>query len=197
MEAQRIIAGIDEAGRGPLAGPVSAAAVLLPSDYHHDEIADSKALSESRREKLFDEIIAHAIAHAIIFVGPREIEQINIREATRAAMQQAADQVLAQLQNQNFVGTCHFMVDGNMPLAENYSSQAVIKGDSTVFCISAASILAKVSRDRLMKELDAQYPGYGLAGHKGYPTKAHREKIRQLGPCEIHRRTFAGVREFL
>ena len=190
-------AGIDEAGRGPLAGPVTAAAVVLPEGYRNPNIIDSKKLNGHARANLFVEITSSAVAHAVVSIGPREIEQINIREATRQAMSRAAAEVCKQLLVCQPDARCHFMVDGNMPLVDSFSCETIVKGDQLILCISAASILAKVTRDRLMAELDLEYPGYGLAVHKGYPTKQHREKIKELGPTEIHRRTFAGVREYL
>ncbi len=192
-----IVGGIDEAGRGPLAGPVTAAAVVLPIRYRNSKLTDSKAVSEKKRDMLFDEITHSAVAYSVVSLGPREIEKYNIREATRHAMIRAAEQVLTTLRRHGSRVRCHFMVDGNMQLTTSLHHEAVVKGDSKILCISAASILAKVTRDREMLVLDAKYPEYGFAGHKGYPTKTHREKIRELGPTDIHRRTFAGVREYL
>ncbi|MCL4127347.1 UNVERIFIED_CONTAM: hypothetical protein GTU68_048471 [Idotea baltica] len=187
------VAGIDEAGRGPLAGPVSAAAVVLKPDTKIDGLTDSKKLSDAQRQKLYPEIIQSALAYSIIMLGPREIEQHNIRQATLLAMQAAATEVEKELKSK-----CFFLIDGNMNLSkEDYLSEFVIKGDRKIRCISAASILAKVTRDREMVKLDEIYPGYGFRAHKGYPTAAHREQIKLLGPTEIHRRTFAGVKEYI
>ena len=194
---RRLIVGIDEAGRGPLAGPVYAAAVSLPDNYQNAEITDSKKVNSKKREELFDEIINVSLAYAIAFCGPREIERLNILQATKLAMSQAANKVLEIFANDNQPREVHFLVDGNQPLPAEFSSEAIVKGDQKEQSIAAASILAKVARDREMQLLDDKYPGYGLAKHKGYPTKAHLERIRALGPCEIHRRTFAGVREYL
>jgi ribonuclease HII len=191
------IAGIDEAGRGPLAGPVTAATVCLPENYSNLRINDSKKLTESIREELFDEIQNYAIAFSVVFVSPREIEKLNIRQATLKAMQESAKAVSLQLENKFGICSVHFLVDGNFGLGEHYSSEAIIKGDQKNQSIAAASILAKVSRDREMQKLDKAYPGYGLAIHKGYPTKFHLEKIAEFGPTQVHRRTFAGVKEFL
>ena len=188
-----LIAGIDEAGRGPLAGPVTASAVVLPVNYENPSIIDSKQLSEKKRRLLFDEIRSVAVAYAIVSVGPRRIEQLNIREATRQAMRLCAAKIFRQLRTTSI----NFLVDGNMPLGSGFESEAIIKGDEKVTAIAAASILAKVTRDALMEKLHQQYPVYGFVGHKGYPTKKHRDLIRDYGPCPMHRRTFAGVIEFV
>ncbi len=186
------IGGIDEAGRGPLAGPVTAAAVCLPPHYRNAAIGDSKALTAQIREELFPEIISVALAYSVVFIGPREIEQRNILQATRRAMYLAAGEVAAALSDR---GETYFLVDGTIRLDAPFRSEPIVKGDSKIFCISAASILAKVARDREMHRLDEEYPGYGLANHKGYGTPEHLRRISELGPCEIHRRTFAGVKE--
>ena len=187
-----LIAGVDEAGRGPLAGPVTAACVVLPQGYENKMVQDSKKLSSKLRQELCREIKEVAVAYAVVSVGHRRIDQINIREATRLAMGLASGKVQAQLKR-----SIHFLVDGNTEMRSKLSQQTIIKGDSLVPSISAASILAKETRDALMLELDIRYPGYGLAGHKGYPTKKHKEAIGQIGPSRIHRRTFAGVKEWL
>ncbi len=191
-----LIAGIDEAGRGPLAGPVTAACVVLPEGYENELINDSKKLSPSIRKKLFPIICEEALAWSIVSVGQRRIDQINIREATRLAMGLAAKRVAGTIRvklQQNI----HCLVDGNTEMLCNVSQQTVVKGDSRFLSIAAASVLAKERRDQLMVELENKYPGYGLAGHKGYPTKKHREAIQIIGPCRIHRKSFAGVREFV
>lgn len=179
------IAGIDEAGRGPLAGPVVASAVILPHRYTHPEITDSKQLCAADRERLAEEIRRDAVAWAVIAVGPRRIEELNIREATRLAMRLAAQRVSPDL----------VLVDGNTPIEIECEQRTVIGGDALHLEISAASILAKVWRDKLMTELSRLYPGYGFEKHSGYPTPQHKAAILNQGPCRIHRCTFSGVRE--
>lgn len=183
------VAGVDEVGRGPLAGPVVAAAVIL--DPHHPiaGLADSKVLSEARREVLAEQIKTHAWAWALGRAEVEEIDRINILQASLLAMRRA---VLALPQTPEFA-----LIDGNRCPELPCVAEAVIKGDSRVAAISAASILAKVSRDREMVELDAQYPGYGLARHKGYPSPAHLAALAAQGVSPIHRRSFAPVRRLL
>lgn len=185
------VAGIDEAGRGPLAGPVTAAAVVLPSGYSHNEINDSKQLSEKKREALYDEIRTVAVAYSVVSVGPRRIEALNIREATKLAMRLCARRIITQLGG----ASVYFLVDGNMAIGSDFENEPIIKGDEKVLAIAAASILAKVTRDSLMQSLHQIFPSYGFGIHKGYPTKLHRDKIRELGPTRFHRRTFAGVKQ--
>ena len=198
MTNQIIIAGIDEAGRGPLAGPVTAACVCFYDDYENSKITDSKKLSEKARDRLFDEIMSAARAYSVVSVGPKRIDRINILQATRLAMLLAAKRVEKQLFTQLGGGfELRLQIDGNQPIATNLPQQTIIKGDATVMVIGAASILAKVTRDRLMEKLHERYPNYDLNIHKGYPTKAHLEKIVQHGPCAIHRRTFRGVKEII
>ena len=191
------IAGIDEAGRGPLAGPVTAACVCFPKEYQNSQITDSKKLSAAVREDLFSEICEQALAWAYVSVGPRRIEALNILKATKLAMRLSAEKVRQQLIARRKGRRVHFLVDGNARMETKLSHEAIIKGDESVLAISAASILAKVSRDRLMKKICDRYPGYGLSEHKGYGTEFHREKIRELGPSRIHRRSFSGVAEFI
>jgi ribonuclease HII len=181
-----LIAGVDEVGRGPLAGPVVAAAVAFAEGYRNPRIRDSKQLSAKRREQLIDVIKGDAAGWAVVAVGPRRIEAMNIREATRLAMSLAVRRVPAEL----------VLVDGNMPIDTALPQRTVIKGDCLHVEISAASILAKVYRDSIMKVLDLKYPGYGFSQHAGYPTAAHRAAIARLGPSRAHRTTFAGVREY-
>jgi ribonuclease HII len=192
-----LVAGVDEAGRGPLAGPVSAAAVVLPPDYVNPNIVDSKKLSPAKREKVFEEIVRIAFGYAVVFVGPKQIDRLNIREATRYAMACAAKELVMAFRRRSWHGSVHFLVDGNVPMATNLSQETIIKGDEKVQAISAASIIAKVSRDREMILSEEHFPGYGFAVHKGYPTAYHKQKIRELGPSVIHRVTFAGVKEFV
>ena len=176
------VAGIDEAGRGPLAVPVCAAAVILPQDLVIDGVNDSKKLSEKKREQLFIEIKEKAIAYGVAFVSQEVIDEINIRQATHLAMQNAVDQLK--------VLPDYLIVDGNDGLPFSVSSEYIVKGDAKSQSIAAASILAKVSRDHLMVELDEKYPMYHFAKHKGYCTKLHMEAIREYGISSVHRKTF-------
>lgn len=177
-----VIAGVDEAGRGPLAGPVFAAAVILPDDVVIDGINDSKKLTEKRRDELFDEICSCAEAYCIYSVDEGEIDEINILQATFKAMRGAVDGLAVM---PNFV-----LVDGNGDPELEIECETVVKGDGQSMSIAAASILAKVSRDRYMVEMSEKYPGYGFEKHKGYGTKAHYAAIGELGICPIHRKTF-------
>ncbi len=180
-EGARYIGGMDEAGRGPLAGPMVAAAVVMPLDEIIEGVDDSKKLSEKKREMLFDRIIEKAIAYKIVAVDEKEIDRINILQATKKAM---TDCVLGLSVKPDIV-----LVDA-VKLALEVPTKAIIKGDALSYSIGAASILAKVYRDRLMREYDALYPAYGFAKHKGYGTKDHIDALRTVGPCPIHRRTF-------
>lgn len=181
-----VVAGMDEAGRGPLAGNVVAACVVMPSDTIIDGIYDSKKLLESRREALFDEIMAGAVAVGVGQVAPQEIDRINILQATRCAMRQAAEVVEADI----------YLIDAVESLGLSGVEIPIIRGDAASYAIAAASIVAKVTRDRQMVEADQQYPGYGFARHKGYGTAEHMAAIRSLGLCPIHRRSFTrGVME--
>jgi len=184
-----LIAGIDEAGRGPLAGPVISAAVILDPKQKISFLADSKKLTEVRRESLFEEICTKALAWAIGRAEVDEIDRLNILQATLLSMQRA----VASLG----VLPVKVLVDGNCCPMLKFPVEAIIDGDNLIPEISAASILAKVTRDREMVRLDKEYPGYGFAKHKGYPTVAHRNCLKKLGPCLIHRRSFAPVRELL
>ncbi len=181
-EGYSFVAGVDEAGRGPLAGPVCAAAVIFPKDTIIDGINDSKKLSEKKREQLFDVIINSALAYSIEFVSPEVIDEINIRQATALAMHNAVKNLE---KNADFV-----IIDGNDNIPYEIPYQYVIKGDAKSQTIAAASILAKVSRDRLMVELDKKYPEYDFAKHKGYGTKAHMEAIQKYGVLPVHRKSF-------
>lgn len=178
----KYICGVDEAGRGPLAGPVFAAAVILPWDYEIDGVNDSKKLSEKKREKLFDEIIEHALAYSIQSSDNFVIDEINILAATMQTMKNAVEDLS--------ITPDIVYVDGNRIPQLSVPTEYVIHGDAVSASIAAASILAKVSRDRFMYEIDKKYPEYGFAKHKGYGTKLHYEKLREFGPCEIHRMTF-------
>lgn len=186
----RFVAGVDEVGRGPLAGPVVAAAVILDPNQPIEGLMDSKKISEKRREVLAKEIKEKALAWAISRVDVDIIDEINILQASLRAMTISVSQLEQQ---PDFV-----MIDGNkIPVDLTINAEAVVKGDDRVACISAASIIAKVARDREMIEMDNIYPGYGLAKHKGYPTKVHIEALQQLGVTDIHRRSFGPVRKVL
>ncbi|WP_035041770.1 ribonuclease HII [Desulfovibrio sp. X2] len=186
---------MDEAGRGCLAGPVVAAAVILPERFDLPGLTDSKALTEARREALVPLITAQATAWRLGFVwpaGPAGIDALNILQATFLAMSKAVRRLP--------VRPARLLVDGDKTVPERwlpgpYAQEAIVGGDALVPAISAASVLAKTFRDRLMRVLDRRHPGYGLAGHKGYGTKEHREALRRLGPSACHRMTFAGVVE--
>lgn len=176
------IAGVDEAGRGPLAGPVYAAAVILPDDIYIEGINDSKKLSEKKRDALFDEIREKAIAYSICSVDNNKVDEINILNATFEAMNNAVNGLP--------IPPDYVLIDGNRIKGMQIPHETVVKGDAKSISIAAASILAKVSRDRFMIEAAKKYPGYGFEKHKGYGTKAHYEAIERQGICEIHRRTF-------
>ncbi len=177
------IAGVDEVGRGPLAGPVVAAAVILPQDFDVLGIDDSKKLSPKKREELFDVIREKALAWSVGWVGPERIDEINILEATKEAMTQAVQGLSLQPD--------HVLIDGNFTVrALALPQTAIVKGDANSTSIAAASILAKVTRDRYMEEMDSVYPGYAFASNKGYGTKAHYDGLKAQGPTPIHRKTF-------
>ncbi len=202
---RRFVAGVDEVGRGPLAGPVVAAAVVLPPDFDVPGIDDSKKLSEKRREALFDVIMERADAVGIGQVSPQVIDEINILEATKQAMNLALEEAgkdLARRQGEgagdsmpgdpafgapaiDFVLLDALTLEG-LPIPQ----QGIVKGDANVLCIAAASIIAKVTRDRMMVAWDEEYPGYAFASNKGYGTKAHYDGLKAQGMCPIHRRTF-------
>ena len=176
------VCGVDEAGRGPLAGPVFAAAVILPRGVMIEGVNDSKKLSEKQHEILFDRIRDQALACAVASADEREIAEYNILGASLLAMRRAVSSLQIPAQAA--------LVDGNRDPLLTIPSTCVVRGDSRCACIAAASILAKVSRDRYMLELDAKYPQYGFAKHKGYPTRAHYEAILRYGPCPAHRLYF-------
>lgn len=181
-EGYSLVCGVDEAGRGPLAGPVCAAAVILPPDLEIEGLNDSKKLTEKRREALYPQIIEQAVAYGIAFASEREIDEINILQATFLAMRRAVEQLSVQPEIA--------LVDGNREPPLPMPVRTIIKGDSLSASIAAASILAKVTRDRFMHEQDAIFPQYGFAVHKGYGTRAHYAALRENGACPIHRRTF-------
>lgn len=185
----QLIAGVDEVGRGPLAGAVVAAAVILDPQNPIAGLTDSKKLTEKKRDALFDEIQEKALAYAIGRAEVEEIDAINILQASMLAMKRAVEQLSPAAE--------YALVDGNRVPELPCPCEPIIKGDLTEPAISAASILAKVTRDREMVLLDEQYPGYGLAKHKGYPTKDHMQALQTLGPSIIHRRSFGPVKQYL
>jgi ribonuclease HII len=184
-----LVAGVDEAGRGPLAGPVVAAAVILDDQHPIKGLGDSKAISPRRREVLFDQIRAHALCCAIASASVEEIDRLNILQATLLAMRRAVEGLR--------LPPHRVVVDGNRVPVLRMPVAAVVKGDALVAAISAASILAKVHRDRLCHELHQRHPEYGFATHKGYPTAEHLSALRRHGPCDEHRRSYAPVRAAL
>ena len=184
-----LVAGIDEAGRGPLAGPVMAAAVILPVGLSIPGVDDSKKLTPGKREKLFEIIMSQALSVGVGIITPAEIDQINILQATRRAMLAAVQQLSPQPD--------HLLIDGISTIESLIPQKTIKKGDSLSLSIAAASIIAKVTRDRFMIEMDTKYHGYGFAGHKGYGSAAHLDAIRRLGPSPIHRLTFGGVKEYV
>ena len=181
-EGIQIICGVDEAGRGPLAGPVCAAAVILPANLDIPGLTDSKKLSDKRRRELYPVIKEQAIAYGIGFANQEEIDQMNILQATFLAMQRAMDQLEVKPELA--------LIDGNRQKDFGLPVETVVKGDSLSASIAAASVLAKVTRDDVMLAMAEEYPGYGFEIHKGYGTKAHYEALQKLGPCPIHRMTF-------
>lgn len=181
------VAGIDEAGRGPLAGPVVSAAVILPQGFSI-QVRDSKTLSPKQRDNFYDKIYAHALCVGIGMADAAEIDRINILKASLLSMRLALENLKLQPD--------YLLIDGQFPIASALPQKPVIKGDSLSMSISAASIIAKVTRDRLMDKYHKDYPQFGFSKHKGYPTKAHKDAIRKFGICPIHRRTFKGVREY-
>jgi ribonuclease HII len=183
------IVGTDEAGRGPLCGPVVCAACVLPPDYKNELINDSKKLTEKKRELLFDEIIEHALDYKIIAISPEEIDEINIYEASRKGMTLAI---------QGLKEKPDYILTDCMPLLEfdGIPQEDLVKGDAKAMCIAAASILAKVTRDRIMAEIDAKYPQYNIKKHKGYPTKEHMELLKKYGPIKgLYRYSYKPVKE--
>jgi ribonuclease HII len=185
----RFIAGIDEAGRGPLAGPVVSAAVILPEGADLSGIDDSKKLTPARRKRLYERLYGVARAIGIGVVDVAEIDRVNILQATLHAMTMAVDNLQPRPD--------HLLIDGLFTIDSDLPQQAITKGDSLSISIAAASIVAKVTRDRMMAQVDGLFPEFGFSRHKGYPTRTHREAIRRHGCSPIHRRTFRGVREFL
>lgn len=181
-EGFEIVCGVDEAGRGPLAGPVCAAAVILPRDLAIEGLNDSKKLSDKRRRALFEQISAQAVSYGIAFATEQEIDEINILQATFLAMRRALEQLS--------VRPSMALIDGNRETDFGLPVRTIVKGDSLSANIAAASILAKVTRDDFMMQQAELYPQYGFDVHKGYGTRAHYDALRKYGPCPIHRRTF-------
>ncbi len=188
-QGYRSVAGVDEAGRGPLAGPVVAGAAILNEQNPIAGLDDSKKLSPNKRDKLFDILQTEAVALGVGIASPAEIDDINILQASLLAMKRAVDNMAMQ---PDFL-----LIDGLFKISSALPQEAITKGDSRSASIAAASIIAKVTRDRLMLTYHETYPQYGFAGHKGYPTKAHKAAIRQYGCCPIHRCSFKGVKEYL
>ena len=182
QKGYNIIAGVDEAGRGPLADEVYAAAVILPPDILIEGLNDSKKISEKKREKLFDEIKEVSLAYAVATASVEEIDEFNIRNATYMAMNRAIEALN--------IKPDYVIVDGDCIKDCNYPHECVVKGDGKSLSIAAASVLAKVSRDRHMLKMAEKYPEYGFENHKGYGTKVHIQALKEFGPCEIHRKTF-------
>ena len=182
------IAGIDEAGRGPLAGPVVSAAVILPITFKNSDITDSKKLSAKKRQQLYNVIYSHAVSIGIGIVDPIEIDRINILQASLLAMAIAVKNLDPQPD--------YLLIDGTFPISSNLPQQSIVKGDALSISIAAASIIAKVTRDRLMQKYHHYYPQFNFPQHKGYPTKAHKEAIQKFGCSPIHRKSFRGVKEF-
>ncbi len=181
------IAGVDEAGRGPLAGPVVAASVILPSFFSISGLDDSKKLTPSQRDNLYPQIYTYAVSVGIGIIGPKVIDRINILQASLQAMALAVNSLRPRPD--------YLLIDGNFNIPSVFPQQPIIKGDSLSVSIAAASVVAKVTRDRLMQKHHQDYSQYEFARHKGYPTKAHKEAIRTFGICLIHRRSFKGVKE--
>jgi len=181
-EGIEFVGGADEAGRGPLAGPVVAAAVIMPKDSAIEGVDDSKKLSEKKREKLYDKIISEAVSYKIVFIDEKTIDEINILEATKLGMKRAIEGLN--------VKPDVMLIDAISNLDVEIKTVGIIHGDSISYNIAAASILAKVARDRYMKEIDAKYPEYGFAKHKGYGTKSHMDAIRAFGASRVHRKSF-------
>lgn len=181
------IIGLDEAGRGPMAGELVVAGVIFPKGYYDERIYDSKQLSAKKREKMFDIIIEHALAYHIEIISVEDVDKLNVYRASQIGMEKCVD----VLKRKNI-----FALTDAMPL-HNIEHLPIIKGDSLSLSIAAASILAKVTRDRLMEKHALEYPGYGFEKHKGYVTKAHKEALLKLGPCPIHRKSFKPVQLLL
>ncbi|MCR4676463.1 MAG: ribonuclease HII [Sphaerochaetaceae bacterium] len=186
----KVIAGTDEAGRGPLAGPVCAACVVLPDDFPFEILRDSKKLSESKRNEAEKIIKEKAVSYAVAWSSHDEIDRINILNASLLAMRRALSSVIRDMEKRNLQIPEILYIDGNRTFDCPIPCQAIVKGDDKIHEIMAASILAKTARDRYMKEASLKWPQYGFDKHSGYPTAAHKEALRKFGPCPIHRLTF-------
>lgn len=183
-----LIAGVDEVGRGPLIGPVVAAAVILPKNYELEGLTDSKKLSEKKRDKFYDIIMKDALAIGVGIISPEVIDEVNIYEASKLAMIDAINSLSIKPE--------HVLIDA-MPLDLDVPSTSIIKGDAKSLSIAAASVIAKVTRDKMMYELDSKYPEYGFGSHKGYPTKKHVEAIEKYGLIEGYRKTYAPIKDMI
>ncbi|MEG0592473.1 MAG: ribonuclease HII [Coprobacillus sp.] len=188
QNGKKVIIGLDEAGRGPMAGPLVVGAVIFKQGYYNELINDSKQLSEKKREMLYDLIIQDALAYQIEIIDIDEVDKLNVYQASKKGMIDAIHHISIKPD---------YALSDAMPLGDVIEHEAIIKGDSLSMSIGAASILAKVTRDRIMKEYDKQYPEYGFAAHKGYPTKKHKEALKQYGVTPIHRRSFQPVIDVL
>lgn len=205
QQGYKCIAGVDEAGRGPLAGPVVSAAVILPESFSCPGITDSKKLSEKKRRLFYRIILEQAHCAAVGFASHKEIDQINILAASLMSMKRAVQNLgrsplINQFQSKlktDSIFPDFLLIDGKFTIDMAVDQEAVVKGDAKSISIAAASIVAKVTRDTLMVSLHQQYPAYGFDRHKGYPTKAHKSAILKNGPCPVHRKTFKGVKEVL
>ena len=186
----KYIGGVDEVGRGPLIGPVVTACVVLPKDFELKGLTDSKQLSEKKRNEFYKYIKEHALACEVGIIGPEIIDEVNIYEATKLAMKQAITKVKEKIKLE------HVLIDA-MPLELDIPSTSIIKGDAKSISIAAASVIAKVTRDEMMYELDVKYPNYGFKSHKGYPTKKHIEAINKYGLIEGYRKTYGPVKKIL
>lgn len=182
----KVIAGCDEAGRGPMAGPLTVAACVFEEGFYDERINDSKQLSEKKREELYDLIIEKAKAYAIVIIDEKRVDELNVYEASRQGMIEAVQKLGVNVD---------YVLTDAMPLRNEMAHEAIIKGDAKSISIAGASILAKVTRDRIMKEYDLLYPQYNFKKHKGYPTKEHKELLKKYGPCPIHRYSFGPVKE--
>lgn len=190
-EGYNIIAGVDEVGRGPLIGPVVTACVVLPKSFKLDGLTDSKKISEKKRELFYEYIINNCVAYSVGECSPEEIDKYNILEATKIAMKRAIDKVNKKIHLD------YILIDGNMKFDFDYKYKSIVKGDSKSISISAASIIAKVTRDRMLIELDKKYPMYGFKNHKGYPTKKHLDAIKKYGLIDGYRMSYGPIKEVI
>ena len=190
-EGYNIIAGVDEVGRGPLIGPVVTACVVLPKNFKLEGLTDSKKISEKKKELFYEYIINNCVAYSVGECSPEEIDKYNILEATKIAMKRAIDKVNKKI-NLDYV-----LIDGNMKFDFDYKYKSIVKGDSKSISISAASIIAKVTRDRMLIELDKKYPMYGFKNHKGYPTKKHLDAIKKYGLIDGYRMSYGPIKEVI